>query len=42
MFDVKSYYYAKGFRKNLNDFEYNFLLEVFNLLLSEAEVLIRI
>lgn len=41
-FDVESRYCAKGFRKNLNDFEFNFLLELFHLVLPKAEVLFKI
>lgn len=41
-FDAESRYCAKGFRKNLNDFEFNFLLELFHLVLPKAEVLFKI
>jgi hypothetical protein len=41
-FDAETKYCAKGFLKNLNDFEFNFLLEIFHCVLPKAEILFKI
>lgn len=42
VFDPETRFCAKGFRKNLLDFEFNFLLEIFHSILPKAEILFKV